>query len=112
MQGTLVTIEIIFIIKKESKTIARPIIPNLKLFSAPEIFLGSPSEFINLKLPTINIIKAVRPANIRRALRRFKKMIGAQLRVATFLPPGSLTQLSQELQDLNKSIIRAYQTEN
>lgn len=94
MQGTFVKTEIIFIIRKDAATIEIPIIPNLKLSSAAESFLGSPSAFINLKPPKINIIRAVTPANARRALRRFKKIVGMQERVAT---PVLVTQSSQAL---------------
>jgi len=83
IHSTPVRVEITLIIKKEDKAIKPPIIPNLKLFSAPEIFLGSPSAFINLKPPIINMIRAVSPTNAKRALRIFKKIAGRQERVAT-----------------------------
>ncbi len=87
MHFTPVTIEITFLNKKEDRTIRSPIIPYLKLFLAPSSFLASPAELINLNPLRINITRATNPENKRRALRRFEKTAGIQLRVAT--SPGA-----------------------
>ena len=60
-----------------------PISPYLKLFAAEVTFLGSPTEFISLNAPTINMMRAASPENAKRALRRFVKTAGIQEMVAT-----------------------------
>jgi len=45
--------------------------------------LGSPLELKSLKLPRRNIIRAVSPTNMNKAVRTLKKIVGRQLMVAT-----------------------------
>lgn len=85
MQGTLVTVEITPINKKENRTIDSPIIPKTKVFFAPSSFLESPAEVMYLAPPIMNITRAAVPANAKRAARTFKKIMGTQLSVATSL---------------------------
>lgn len=108
MHSTPVTIEMVRINTKENKTIPSPIIPKIKLFLAPSSLLASPFENINLYPPIINIVRAVSPANARRALRIFRKITEIQLRVATFSALSKFwTQLPHSL-----NIIREYQRED
>ncbi len=96
MHCTPVAWAMIFIITKEDRTSMSPIIPKVKLFLALSIFLASPAEFMSLNPPKINIIRAISPANARRALRIFKKIVGIQLNVATS-PPGLKQLLGHNL---------------
>ena len=72
-----------FISKNEPITSEMPISPYLKLFTAEVTCLGSPTDFISLSDPTMNMMRAVSPENAKRALRKFAKTTGIQEIVAT-----------------------------